>query len=558
MPPGSQRGRRTASGDRPILWLGSRRASIVARAIVSGVSSPLASVAPRRAELLASLSLAADLGMGQPLEHGLRSCLLATRLGEAAGLGARELNDVFHVSLLRWIGCTANSHEVAASLGDDLGARTEMALLDVTQPEAVAAFIRRHSASPAGALPLRSADWPTLATAHCETADQLAGWLDLGATVRRALGQVFERWDGGGLPHGLAGEHIEIAARLTRLAGDLEMLQRTAGPDFALRAIASRASSVYDPFLAQVSRRHGEGLLAEIARVRAWPAVLESEPAGAERVDGDRLDRALLAMADFADLKSPWFTGHSRAVADLAAAAGAALGLPTSDQSTLRAAGLVQDLGRVGISNATWERPGPLDDREWESVRLHPYLTERTLIRSPFLSSLVETACAHHERLDGSGYHRRVDARTLPLTARVLAAADAYQAMREDRPHRPALSADAAAAELDRAVARRQLDPDAVRGILVAAGRAPGRRRGPAQLTPREIDVITLLGRGLTNRGIAERLVISTKTVSRHLEHVYTKLGVSTRGSATLVAMQYGLLPGEASSPAGPAGRRSG
>lgn len=507
---------------------------------------------PRLTELLAALSLAADLGMGQPLEHGLRSCLVAVRLGTAAGLGERELGDVLHVALLRWIGCTANAHEVTTSLGDDLSARTDMALLDVAQPEAVAAFVRRHAAQPAGGLPLPAAAWPILATAHCETAEQLAGWLELGPTVSRALGQVFERWDGQGLPHGLAGERIELAARLARLAGDLEMLRRTGGPEAALRVIEERASSVYDPSLAEVARRHGERVLDDLAGVRAWPAVLAAEPGPPQRAEGHRLDRVLLAMADFADLKSPWFTGRSRAVADLASAAGAALGLPTEGQETLRAAGLLQDLGRVGVSNATWERRGALDDSEWESVRLHPYLTERTLSRSPFLASLAEIACAHHERLDGSGYHRRADARTLTLPARLLAAADAYQAMGEARPHRDALTSDRAAAELDRAAAHRRLDPDAVRGVLIAAGRTRTRRRGPAQLTPRELDVVVLLASGLSNRAIAERLVISTKTVSRHLEHIYAKLGVSTRGSAALVAMQHGLLPSEPTASTGP------
>src|SRR5205823_1034431 len=124
--------------------------------------------------------------------------------------------------------------------------------------------------------------------------------------------------------------------------------------------------------------------------------------------------------------------------------------------------------------------------------------------------------------------------------------ADAYQAMREPRPHREALPPDQAAAELRSAVKAGRLDDEAVRAVLAAAGhRVPRRREGPAGLTEREVEVLRLAARGLTNKDIAGVLFISPKTVANHIEHIYAKIGASTRAMAGLYAMQHGLLPEE-------------
>jgi HD-GYP domain-containing protein (c-di-GMP phosphodiesterase class II) len=216
------------------------------------------------------------------------------------------------------------------------------------------------------------------------------------------------------------------------------------------------------------------------------------------------------------------------------------------EMRTLRRAGLAHDLGRLGISNAIWDKPGPLGAGEWERVRLEPYLTERMLRQSPALAPLAAIAVQHRERLDGSGYPRGLTGAAISRPARILAAADAYQAMREPRPHRPALAAEAAAAELRAGVRAGAYDAEAVEAVLGAAGhRVPRRREGPAGLTPREVEVLRLLTRGLSNKQIAERLVISPKTVGNHVEHIYSKIDASTRAGASLFAMQHGLLPEE-------------
>ena len=274
--------------------------------------------------------------------------------------------------------------------------------------------------------------------------------------------------------------------------------------------------------------------------------MIEAEPALAIMLSGERFDAALLAVADFVDLKSPYFLGHARAVADLAEDGGARLGLSEAELRMLRRAALVHGFGRLGVSNSIWDKRGPLGAGEWERVRIHPYLTERMLHQSRALAPLGAIAVQLRERLDGSGYPRGLTGAAIARPARILGAADAYQAMREPRPHRPALAPDQAAAALRADVKAGRLEADAVEAVLGAAGHRVSRRReGPAGLTRREIEVLRLLARGLSNREIAERLVVSPKTVGNHVEHIYAKIGATSRAPASLFAMQHGLLPEE-------------
>jgi HD-GYP domain-containing protein (c-di-GMP phosphodiesterase class II) len=260
----------------------------------------------------------------------------------------------------------------------------------------------------------------------------------------------------------------------------------------------------------------------------------------------EECDEALLAIGRFVDLKSPFTIGHSLAVAELATRAGRHLGLPDDQVHSLYRAGLVHDFGRLGVSNSIWDKPGPLGSGEWERVRLHPYFTERMLRQSPALAPLAQIAVQHRERLDGSGYPRGLSGSAISPLARILGAADAYQAMREPRPYREPRRADSAAAELRGDVRAGRLESDAVEAVLAAAGhRVVRRREGPAGLTAREVEVLRLMARGLSNKEIAKRLVIATKTAGNHIEHIYTKIGTTNRAGASLFAMQHGLLPEE-------------
>jgi HD-GYP domain-containing protein (c-di-GMP phosphodiesterase class II) len=237
-------------------------------------------------------------------------------------------------------------------------------------------------------------------------------------------------------------------------------------------------------------------------------------------------------------------SGHSTAVATLCIQAGARLGLGDAELTTLRRAAYLHDLGTTSVSVSVWEKTGPLSADEWERVRLHPYYTERVVARAPALAPLGRVAALHHEHLDGSGYYRQCAAPQLGMLARVLAVAEAYCGMRESRAHRPALSPEQVATELRAAARGGRLDSEIVEAVLAAAAHpAPARRAArPAGLSKREVEVLALLARGLTNREIAAQLVIAPATVDHHIRHIYTKIGCSTRIAATLFAMEQQLV----------------
>ena len=509
----------------------------------------------RLAELVAALSLGIDLGFGQPMEHVLRQCLIALRLAEGIGLDEQQRAAVYYTSLLVNVGCHSDAHEQAKWFGDDIAMKAIKYDHEPRSLRMAAAGVRFLGS---GHPPLhrfrlgleflisghREVD--NMVAHHAAIARTLGEQLGLPAEVLEALDAAYERWDGRGWPGELEGEDVPVASRLAQVAEFVEVANRMGGVEAARELVRERRGEQFDPALADLMDAEADVILSGLDTIGTWDAVIQAEPALAVVLTGERFEAALLAIANFVDLKSPYFLGHARAVADLAAEAGARLGLAEGEVRTLRRAGLVHDLGRLGVSNAIWDKPGPLGAGEWERVRLHPYLTERMLRQSQALAPLAGIAVQHRERLDGSGYPRGLSGAGISRPARILGAADAYQAMREPRPHRPARSADEAAAELRANVKAGGRDAETVEAVLGAAGHRVSRRHeGPAGLTPREVEVLRLLARGLSNKEVAERLVISPKTVGNHVEHIYSKINASTRAAASLFAMQRGLLPEE-------------
>jgi HD-GYP domain-containing protein (c-di-GMP phosphodiesterase class II)/DNA-binding CsgD family transcriptional regulator len=508
---------------------------------------------------MAALSLATDLGMGQPLEFALSSCVLSLRLGEALGLGADELRDVYYQALLRYIGCNAETHMLAAIVGDELALRTEFAAVDSGRPSEVlgllARFIRQANVgattlqmarSIARGLLTMSRVQEEFFSGHCEVAQRLAERLGFGERIVQALGQLYARWDGKGIP-AVKGEAISPAVLIVALAQDAITLHRLGGAEAAVAMARERKGGAYAPQMVECFCRHASELLAELSDAPTWERVLALEPAGRTLLTETQFDTACQALADFADIKSPYTLGHSHGVARLAAVAAERCGLPAADVVAVRRAGLLHDIGRVGVSAGIWTKPGPLSDREWEQVRLHSYYTERVLARPGALAKLGALASYHHERLDGSGYHRGAPAAIQSPAARILAVADAYQAMTELRPHRPAWTPDLAAEQLRREATAGRLDGRAVDGVLAAAGlrAGPPRREYAAGLSEREVEVLRLLARGNSIKPIAETLVLAPKTVDNHIQHIYNKIGVSTRAGATLFAIEQNLLSPE-------------
>lgn len=511
----------------------------------------------RLGELLAALSLATDMGNGFPLEKALRNSLLAVGIAREMGLDGRELSDVFYAGLLRLIGCTAYAHEAGKAYGDDIDARNTYASVDFGKPKEImsqtfGALGRdqsplRRVRTIAVAMTKGKALGEEMIAADCNVAVRLAERLSMSAVVERSLGQMFERWDGKGLPAGLRGDAVELAARIVHLAHSVEIFQRMGGRDAAVAMARDRSGGWFEPGIVDVFLRRADAVLALTERESVWDAVLDAEPEPRPWIPADRLDDVTRAFADLVDLKSPYTLGHSTGVAALAERASQVSGLAADDAVALRHAGLLHDLGRVSVSAGIWDKPGPLSVPEWERVRLHPYQTERILSQTPLLAPLAKIAGMHHERLDGAGYHRGAPAGMQGLPERILAAADVYQALTEQRPHRPALTPDLAADELEKEAVAGRLDRDAVAAVREAAGHQPRpvRAAWPAGLTDREVDVLRLLARGNSKKEIGKALFIAPGTVHSHVVHIYEKLGVSSRAGAALFAMENDLLRGE-------------
>lgn len=512
----------------------------------------------RRADFMMVLAYASDLATGHSRDFALRSCVLAMRIADLARLSEQDRRNAYHQALLRYVGCNADTHLLSAAFGDEIALRRDLVGLDMGNRTELGkvfaqAFKRlyydldpaaQQQAIEAGLQQAVPTSRPIL-TAHCEVAKRIGERLGLSAEIKANLGQIYERWDGKGLPRGLSGEDVLPAVRLVTLAQDAIALSDSVGVAAMAEIIAGRADGPYEASLARLVAANAPALMAGIGATVDRETILALEPDPPARLDEAACDEAFLAIADMIDMRMPCTLGHSRAVAELAEAAGRQIGLPASDVRALRWAGCIHDIGELVVPVSTWMRNGPLSVRERDAAQLHPYYGERALAsfgrEGEPIAALVTR---HHERLDGSGYHRRVTAPDLSLTARILAAAEAFQTWREERPHRKALAAEAAAAQLRSAVREGCLGADAAEAVLAVAGQAS--RRTPPQtlagLTPREIEVLRLIAGGLTTKETAQKLDMSPKTADHHIQSIYGKIGVTTRAAAALFAIEHRLL----------------
>jgi HD-GYP domain-containing protein (c-di-GMP phosphodiesterase class II) len=477
---------------------------------------------------------------------------------EAAGLDEDLRSTVYWVALLRFIGCTGHAHEVSTLFGDEIAIRGQTLVHDSGNPAEV---MRDIIAFATAGRPAEERDeivqeiqatireWAfDNFSSGCEVADVLVERLDFGPDVRDALRCTFECWNGNGHPNHVEGEAIPLPMRIVHVSHDMEAIGRLFSTDRALEAAQERRGETYDPAVADVFLAHGREWLDRLAETEPWDAVLALEPEPHRLLTGAELDDALSVVADFIDLKSPYWGGHSRRCAKLAGDAAAVLGLGEEEETMIRRAALVHDFGTTVVPNSIWDKESALTRSEFDRVELHPMLTEQMLRRSQALSVLNPVASAHHEKCDGSGYHKRTRSADDHLDACVLAAAEVYVGLTSDRADRPAFSREDAAAELRRLESAGRLEPRASRAVLVAAGhgepdtRTGKRQQHPGGLTRREVEVLRLAARGLTTRDIADRLYISPKTADHHIQHIYGKIGVSTRAAAALWAMQHTVV----------------
>ena len=511
---------------------------------------------PSRAELLAALSVAIDLGLGQPAEHMLRSALIATRLADRLGLTREQRDSLFYTTLIMWIGCHADSHEYARWFGDDIAVRHDSYLVDwsglpyqrflLTNIGRGEPWMQRLKTMSALLLDARG-QLSALVHSHCVSAGLLAERMDLGADVQDALGHTFERYNGSGFPRGATGDAIPILTRVAALADLAEVYHRCYGVAGATAMAERRRGGHLDPQVVDAFVDDADAILTGPPAGDVWVAALAEAPDRDTPLRDGALDALLIALGDFVDLKCPFTLGHSRATARLAADAATAVGLDDDGITLTRRAAHVHDLGRIGVSNQIWSKPGPLTAAQFERVRLHPYLTVRILGRINGFDKIAVVAGNHHECVDGSGYPRALPGAALGRPDRVLAAAVAYQSAVEPRPYREPLTADAAADRLRGRVRSGTIDSTAADAVLRAAGhRVEKARSRPDGLTAREVEVLGMVARGASNKEIAAALVLSEKTVRNHVERAYAKIGVSNRIGASMYALKHGFVgPGD-------------
>lgn len=508
----------------------------------------------RLADLLAGLSTVADMGYGLPVGEAMRSCLIGVALARRLNLSEAEVADTFYTSLLVHVGCVGFAHEMASVFGDESVANRAGAMTNFADPRDVLTTLIPETTRGMGpGARIKATTFIAVRgralgrrydTTVCEVGRETARRIKLPGGVQGALYQVKEWWNGGGNPIGLKGDEIVLPARIAKVAADAALFCDLGGTRLALDALGRRAGGMLDPSIVAELAANPE-VLAEAGAGDPRQRILESEPAPfAERDEAELVDVAS-AFGDLVDLKTPFTAGHSMEVARLAKTAAEKLGLDEETVLRVQVAAHLHDIGRVGVLNAVWEKAGPLTSTDWEQVRLHAYHSERILASSPVLEPMARLAGMHHERLDGSGYHRGCRAREMPISVRVLAAADTFQAMTEARPHRLALSAGQAVEEVHREALAGRLDADAVAAVVDAAGHARKsalRDIRPGGLSAREIEVLRLVAHGCSNPQIATHLHISRRTAEHHVQHVYTKIGVSSRAAAALFALEHDLI----------------
>lgn len=502
----------------------------------------------RLAEILCPLAAASDAGAVLPPETALRTSLIAVGLGRALGFAPSSVSDLLYAGLVRHLGCSATAHEETVLMGDEQELRGSFATVDKASPMqmlkgASSGFAKGRSrldrARTVAAFMVRApAAVPRIFAARCEVSTVLGRRLGLSEEAVRALDEVYERFDGKGVPRRRRGESLSPLSGVLAVSEWMAMYVRIPGGEaLALDALNQRSGSEFDPKVVRAFLGAREEILAPARRDAPLVALLDAEPRPHRVVDD--LRAVARVLADFADLKSTFTLGHSRRVSSLARDAARALGLPAVDVEAAEVAGWLHDLGRVSVSNAIWDKPGPLDAGEWDKVRAHPQFTERVLRAAAPFADIGRLAAADHERMDGGGYPRGV---APSGAARILAAADLVQALSEPRPHRPAHSRDRAAAIAVEEAASGRLDRAAVNAVLDVAGQTTARAAAPRGLTERELEVLRLLARGRVDKEIAGALGISHRTVHHHNQSIFGKLEVSTRGAAALFAIEQGLL----------------
>jgi len=399
------------------------------------VASPpdTAAAGMQLSELIGSLSHALDLTEGQPKGHCVRACWIGSHVGATIGLGGSELRDLYYTLLLKDLGCSSNAARICELyLTDDLAFKRGYKTVGDGLPE-VLGFVFAHTGLRAGLAArlravvniLRNGKRITdeLIQTRCTRGAEIARRLRFGDVVAAGIASLDEHWNGSGRPEGLVGEAIPLNARIALLAQVVDVFHTLGGRDAALREARERSGTWFDPALVRAIERVGgdDAFWRTLASPAVEAAVFAMEPgAGKVVVDDDYLDDIAAAFGEVVDSKSPYTSGHSERVARIADALAARLGLTAARRRWLRRGALLHDVGKLGVSNAILDKPGPLDDDEWAFIHRHTLIGERILLAAPALNRVASLVRSSHERYDGAGYPDGLSASDIPLGSRII------------------------------------------------------------------------------------------------------------------------------------------
>ena len=407
----------------------------------------------RLSEVLGALSYALDLTEGQAPGHSLRCCWIAMHIGQQLHFGPSELSDLYYATLLKDAGCSSNAARLWELYGgDDRATKLDYKTVDSQSLLQIGQFVLQH-AGPGEALRDRirrvlrlARDGVALSNeltqTRCERGADIVRRLGFGTEVAAGIYALDEHWNGRGKPDHKRGEAIPLIARIALLAQVADVFHAMAGPKASMAEVQRRSATWFDPSVV-------DAFATVAATPEFWQGLSEAdldrrvaalEPVScAIVIDEDRLDQVAEAFAAVIDAKSNYTGGHSERVTGYAGEIAQQLGWGEARKRWLRRAALLHDIGKLGVSNAILDKPGRLDEGEWQAVKRHAELSETILHRSHVFRDLSKIAGAHHERLDGGGYPRRLRGDEIPIEARIITVADIFDALTAERPYRAPL-----------------------------------------------------------------------------------------------------------------------
>ena len=403
-------------------------------------------------ELMLSLTTALDMTEGQPPEHCMRCCWIGMHLGEAMNLEDEQLHDLFFTLLLKDAGCSSNAARICELyMTDDRSFKRNYKTVGTSLSSAINFVVKNtgigHSwvtrISTTIDILKNGADYAQeLIETRCTRGAEVARELRFSEVVARGVHCLDEHWDGTGRPEQLANQDIPLFSRIALLAQVVDVFQFEHDLARSIAEVKARSGSWFDPQLVdhfiEVSKR--DTFVQGLESADIVERVMSLAPAKASMfVDEEYLDCIVSAFGRIVDSKSPYTSGHSERVAVYSDLIAQELGIDERERQWLKRAALLHDLGKLGVSNAILDKPGKLDEQEWEAVKSHAALTEQILNYLRPFKEMAWVAGAHHEKLDGTGYPKQLNAEQIPLSTRIITTADIFDAITAERPYRGAV-----------------------------------------------------------------------------------------------------------------------